>query len=396
MATSVPAVRLTGKVRQVGRPKLNRAEVREKTRVALKEDNAGMNLRVILRESDVCDVVATLREIKPAVRTVGSYLGTHQVKTVDQNRAMKWSVDEEYVASRVRFRLPESVIDDVLNLLKNGIGRNEEIELGSDGEWTGDITCFVVTIEKLGQFTREQLEAMKWLWNLQAACRNAVLSCTWLSSVVKPVAEQPVAPQVTNLQILECRPYAELNGFGFDLTYSDLFCLRDSVWLNDNTMSAVTVSLGRYKKSLSVMLPPPTENPSEELQSSTIDEISQATTKRPFVLLPINLGGVHWAGIIVNRAEKKVMIYDSLNGAKDRKELRTVADFITTKALKDESNLKVDVTEPTQMDSSNCGVFVSLFFWSAMSDEAPSDLSPTGLTKLQWSLLNAILKMKQR
>ncbi|ETM34141.1 hypothetical protein L914_18698 [Phytophthora nicotianae] len=161
-------------------------------------------------------------------------------------------------------------------------------------------------------------------------------------------------------------------------------------------MSAVTVSLGRYKKSLSVMLPPPTGNPSEERQSSTIDAISQATTKRPFVLLPINLGGVHWAGIIVNRAEKKVMIYDSLNGAKDRKELRTVADFITTKALKDESNLKVDVTEPTQMDSSNCGVFVSLFFWSAMSDEAPSDLSPTGLTKLQWSLLNAILKMKQR
>ncbi|ETO62722.1 hypothetical protein F444_19416 [Phytophthora nicotianae P1976] len=290
---------------------------------------------------------------------------------------MKWSVDEEYVASRVRFRLPESVIDDVLNLLKNGIGRNEEIELGSDGEWTGDITCFVVTIEKLGQFTREQLEATKWF-------------------VVKPVAEQPVAPQVTNLQILECRPYAELNGFGFDLTYSDLFCPRDSVWLNDNTMSAVTVSLGRYKKSLSVMLPPPTENPSEELQSSTIDEISQATTKRPFVLLPINLGGVHWAGIIVNRAEKKVMIYDSLNSAKDRKELKKVTDFITTKALKDESNLKVDVTEPTQMDSSNCGVFVSLFFWSAMSDEAPSDLSPTGLTKLQWSLLNAILKLKQR
>ncbi|ETP03806.1 hypothetical protein F441_19284 [Phytophthora nicotianae CJ01A1] len=106
---------------------------------------------------------------------------------------MKWSVDEDYVASRVRFRLPESVIDDVLNLLKNGIGRNEEIELGSDGEWTGDITCFVVTIEKLGQFTREQLEAMKWLWNLEAACRNSVLSCTWLSSVVKPVAEQPVA-----------------------------------------------------------------------------------------------------------------------------------------------------------------------------------------------------------
>lgn len=60
-----------------------------------------MKLRVLLRESDVCDVVNTLRGILPAVREIGSYLATHEVKKRANKRVAKWSTDDEFVPSRV-------------------------------------------------------------------------------------------------------------------------------------------------------------------------------------------------------------------------------------------------------------------------------------------------------
>ncbi|EEY62807.1 uncharacterized protein PITG_15230 [Phytophthora infestans T30-4] len=123
---------------------------------------------------------------------------------------------------------------------------------------------------------------MKLLWNMQAACREA----SW--------------------------PYAAVNGFGFDLTYSDLFRFRDYSWLNDNALRAFTVYLARYKNNITMMLPPT-----------------------------------------------------------------------------DEETAK-------QKDSDSCGIFVCRFFWSCVSDAAPSDVSAKGLTKLRWSMLHAILKMKRK
>ncbi|KAF1778174.1 hypothetical protein GQ600_23967 [Phytophthora cactorum] len=40
--------------------------------------------------------------------------------------------------------------------------------------------------------------------------------------------------------------------FGFDLTYSDLFCFRDSAWLNDDAMHGFAVFLARYKNNVTV------------------------------------------------------------------------------------------------------------------------------------------------
>ncbi|KAG1704168.1 hypothetical protein DVH05_006177 [Phytophthora capsici] len=300
----------------------------------------------------------------PAVREVGSYLATHDVKKCANKGVAKWSTSDDFVPSRVCFRLPEEEIRSVLRLLTTErVGGDTEIELASDGERTGDINSFVVTIEKLAQFTREQLEAMQWLWNLQSACREAVLCCTWLTNSVKKAENDTAHPHVALLQLLECWPYASIKGFGFDLTYADLFCQRDSEWLNGNAMRAVAVSLARYKNNQSVMPPPPTNDEKESaLHEKTIGLVAQAVSSRPFVLIPVNLGGVHWAGIVVDRTEKKVKIYDSLNGTKNRKALHKLVGDIIVKSLKDDTYEQVDVTEPKQKDSNNYGVFVSLFF----------------------------------
>ncbi|ETO64274.1 hypothetical protein F444_18165 [Phytophthora nicotianae P1976] len=341
-----------------------------------------MRLRVLLRGSDVCDVVTTLREIRPGVSEVGSYLATHEVKTSASKRAPKWSIEDNFVPSRVRFRLPEEVISNALNFLKTEIRDGDtEIELGSDRERTDDTNGSVVTFERLGQFRREQLEAMQWLWNLQSACREAVLCCTWLTRSVKEVEDDTSPAHVAFLQILECWPYAALKGFGFDLSYAAIFCLRDSQWLNDAVMRAVGVSLSRFKNNQTVMLPPPTSDRQrgDILQEKAIRSIARAVASRPFVLMLVNLGGFKW-----DQEPKEV---EEAGGRYHEEGTETYNE--------------VDVTKPKQKDGNNCEVFVSLFFWRCVSAEAPSDvvlsdLSPSGITKLRWALLRAILKMKQR
>ncbi|KAI9995369.1 hypothetical protein PInf_012426 [Phytophthora infestans] len=310
-------VRLSGNVRRVGRPKLNRSVMKEKARVAHKEYNQGMKLRALLRESDVCDVSASLQEILPPVREVGSYLATYQVKSRNKTIVIKWSVDMEYVPDRVRFRLAESVIDDALDQLKQGLASDEHIELNSDGEKMDNAACYVVAIEKVGRFTREQLEAMKFLWNLQAACREAVLCCSWLTRSVKAAVDDPAPAQTAAVNLLESWPYAAVNGFGFDLTYSDLFRFRDSSWLNDNALRAFTVYLAKYKNNITVMLPPTDEE----------------------------------SGVVIGRGAKQVKVYDSMNGKKHRKSLHLLVAKILVKATKDTTYSVLELVDPIQKDS---------------------------------------------
>ncbi|KAL3674685.1 hypothetical protein V7S43_000625 [Phytophthora oleae] len=60
-------IKLTGNIRRVGRPKLNRALEKEKGRAALKSYNRGIKLRGLFRDMDICDIVASCMEINPFV-----------------------------------------------------------------------------------------------------------------------------------------------------------------------------------------------------------------------------------------------------------------------------------------------------------------------------------------
>ncbi|ETL99198.1 hypothetical protein L917_03933, partial [Phytophthora nicotianae] len=132
-AAQPPKCKLNGKVRRAGRPHLNRAAMKAKAALALKEYNNGMKLRAVLRDNDVCDVVSTLWMVMRGVRNVGSFLTTFPVKKNGEGRSIQWRVDIDYVPDRVRFRLVES-LDDSLVKLMGGLALNEEIELDSDGE----------------------------------------------------------------------------------------------------------------------------------------------------------------------------------------------------------------------------------------------------------------------
>ncbi|KAG2962086.1 hypothetical protein PC118_g21612 [Phytophthora cactorum] len=165
-----------------------------------------MKLRGLLRDKDICDVVATILEIKPGVNELGSYLAIMLYKTKTPAKVFRWRVDPDFIPERIRYRLPESVVSDALEKLHSGLAKDEEIEIDSEGEQVPAEDTFVVAIEKVGEFKRVQLEGMQWLWNMQAVCRNAVLCSTWLSRNVKPNVEDPARPQATLLHLLETWP----------------------------------------------------------------------------------------------------------------------------------------------------------------------------------------------
>ncbi|EEY56678.1 cysteine protease family C48, putative [Phytophthora infestans T30-4] len=348
-----------------------------------------MQLRALLRDNDVCDVVSTLWMIMPGVREVWSFLTTFPVNKNGEGRSIQWRVDGDYVPDRVRFRLVESLVDDASDKLRGGLALDEEIELDSDGERMSSIESYVVSIEKVGQFTREQLEAMKSLWGLQDTCRNAVLCCTWLNSTVKPAVSDPASAGIIMGKILECWPYTSLVGFGFDLTYNNLFCFRDSAWLNDNAMRAFAVS----KDAKNGTQPKATKS---RISTSTLDKVGESVASHQFVLLPINFGGTHWGCLVVDRDTKVIKMYDSMGGKRNKKRLQKMAEEIRTGPLRDDSYEALEVTEPVQTNSDSCGVFVCRFFWTCVSSESPSDVSPAGITKLRWEMLHAVTKLRPR
>ncbi|KAG3005877.1 hypothetical protein PC120_g17703 [Phytophthora cactorum] len=371
----VPKIKLNGKVRRAGRSHLNRVAMKAKAALALKEYNNGMKLRAILRDNDVCG-----------------------------ERPIQWRVDGDYVPDQVRFRLPESVVDTALNKLKGGLAHDEDIELDSDGDRAGVSEVYVVSIEKVGKFTREQLEAMKTLWTLQETCRKAVLCCTWINSAVMPALDDPVPASIVLGKIIECWPYTPLNGFGFDLIYSDLVCFRDSAWLNDDAMHGFAVFLARYKYNVTVVISPPkTYKVAQKkkateglLPATTLDKIGEGVVSHPFVLLQVNFGGTHWGCLVVDRGAKLVKMYDSMGGKRNRKRLQNMAAEIRAGPLHDDSYNDLEVTEPMQTDSDSCGVFVYRLFWTCVSSKAPSGVSPAGVTKLRWDMLHAIMKVQPR
>ncbi|EGZ24518.1 hypothetical protein PHYSODRAFT_325628 [Phytophthora sojae] len=268
-------VRLTNK-RRVGRPRLNRAQMREKAALALKEYNNGMKLRALLRDKDVTEVAATLELIKPGVRELSSFLTTHETKKKGDGKSIQWMSDTEYICEVVRFRLPESVVEDAPAKLRRGLAKGEEIELDSDGGVTRETEGYVAAIEK-----------------------------------------------------------------------------------NNVTVMVPPLKKGKMGKHI--------------LAPTSLDEVASGIEAHAFVFMPVNFGGVHWGCIVVDREARLVKTYDTW----------------------DEAYSDIEVTEPKQTDSDSCGVFAYRLLWTCVESEVPSDVSPSGVTKLRWAMLHKITTMKR-
>ncbi|EGZ26515.1 hypothetical protein PHYSODRAFT_320450 [Phytophthora sojae] len=263
-------VRLTNKMR-VGRPRLKRAQMREKAALALKEYNNGMKLRALLRDKDVTEVAATLELIKPGVRELSSFLTTHETKKKGDGKSIQWMSDTEYICEVVHFRLPESVVEDALAKLRGGLAKGEEIELDCDGGVTRETEGYVAAIEK-------------------------------------------------------------------------------------NNVTVVVPPRKKGKMGKHILAP------------TSLDEVASA---------------------------RLVKTDDSMGGKRNKKRLKKMASELLAGPLEDEAYSDIEVTEPKQTDSDSCGVFECRLLWTCVDSEVPSDVSPSGVTKLRWAMLHKITTMKR-
>lgn len=87
-----------------------------------------MKRRGLLREKEVCEVVAALKEIQPGLRELGSFLATFQVLGKAVGKPLAWEFDADYVSDNVRYLLPEQIADRALEQLGEKFrGEKEEI-----------------------------------------------------------------------------------------------------------------------------------------------------------------------------------------------------------------------------------------------------------------------------
>ncbi|KAE8997659.1 hypothetical protein PR001_g19523 [Phytophthora rubi] len=184
----------------------------------------------------------------------------------------------------------------------------------------------------------------------------------------------------------------------------DLYCFRDSAWLNDDAIKAFAVVLANYKNNVTITATPQGHGEATQkkrsrkglLSSKTLEDVVAGASTHAFVLLPVNFGGTHWGCLVVDQDTKQVKTYDSKNGKRNKQRLKKIASEIIAADSTTASYTTVEVAEPLQSDSDSCGVFVCRFFWTCVSDDAPSDVTPTGITKLRCAMLEAILKMNRR
>lgn len=148
-----------------GRPRLDRTKPKQQAKAALKEFNQCIRLRGPLRDKDVCEIVACLQEIRPALHEVTSFMKIYNVHEVKRASNFTWKVDKGFVPDIVQFRLPEDAIQVVLDdleaqksTLNDGQAIDETISLDGASQSASSIVAGIPTI---GNFRREQLEAMR-------------------------------------------------------------------------------------------------------------------------------------------------------------------------------------------------------------------------------------------
>lgn len=131
-------------------------------------------------------------------------------------------MEVDFVPEIVWFRLPEDVIREVFDglatdrhTLIDGQGIDETINIDGPSQ---NSSTLVVVIQTSGKFTREQLEAMRWLWNLHETCDSGKRCASWVLTTVKEVVDADSEVGGMAMELLENGPYTKLDGIGFDYT----------------------------------------------------------------------------------------------------------------------------------------------------------------------------------
>ncbi|GMF33429.1 unnamed protein product [Phytophthora fragariaefolia] len=132
------------------------------------------------------------------------------------------------------------------------------------------------------------------------------------------------------------------------------------------------------------------------LQRATLVEIRSCVddAANDSVLLAMKFDTSHWVCLVVDNANNKLQLYDSMTKRAIAKVLKTMATEMVSAVLDGEYEVATLKT-PHEKDGDSCGVFVCLRSWGQGSSDAPDGVSPGEVMRLHWEMLRAVIKMKR-
>ncbi|KAG6952468.1 hypothetical protein JG688_00013261 [Phytophthora aleatoria] len=113
-----------------------------------------------------------------------------------------------------------------------------------------------------------------------------------------------------------------------------------------------------------------------------------------YVFLPVKFDTHHWACLVINKIEKQLQVYDTMNKRKTAKVLKWMMAREIDEGVLQSKFKQLTIKKPRQKDGDSCGIFVCLQFWTQVSSNNPQDVAPVGLVRLRWKMLQALLDMK--
>ncbi|GMF59463.1 unnamed protein product [Phytophthora fragariaefolia] len=199
-----------------------------------------------------------------AIRLNGSapkstHSSRHKIKELKATPCFMWKVETSFVPETVRYLLPEDLIYKALEKLKQEKatmhgGQPISESIAVDANDSDDAP--VVVIQNIGEISLEQLEAMKYIWNLGKMCSEGRKCITWLFSDVKQVVFNQSEVVRAADEIRRTWPYMKVPNMSSNFTYAELYRFRSGKWLRDGSIRAFTEYLRqKYCNNVTVFMP---------------------------------------------------------------------------------------------------------------------------------------------
>uniref|UniRef100_H3H7N6 Ubiquitin-like protease family profile domain-containing protein n=1 Tax=Phytophthora ramorum TaxID=164328 RepID=H3H7N6_PHYRM len=134
--------------------------------------------------------------------------------------------------------------------------------------------------------------------------------------------------------------------------------------------------------------PAPSKNNGKHISPATLSLVSSAAEDLSF--MPLNINASHWACLVIDETKRVIYCYDNMNKRANYKLLEALAQELVKRGLSCEHQI-IFVQSPIQKDSDNCGLFVCMFFWCRVDEEAGNDYTKDGLLRRRWDIFKTVV-----
>ncbi|KAE9324507.1 hypothetical protein PF001_g3374 [Phytophthora fragariae] len=377
-------VRINKKARKVGRPQKQRSVTASSERADRKWYKAAEQGRSAAEADTLQDLLESLVRKKPGLvetqRRLSGVL-TKYAQAADK-KALFRKMKNPVLILDPFFVLPTKLLDRCMKVMPVRNTTRDPVLIDTDSPAaTGPCGAIeVVQIKDIGSFSRQHIELMKQVDNLNNMDELGMDAVKWISEEALPALPaqyHDLAKQVGD-QILHAYPYQHIDGLddSSEYVFATLYRVIPPLWLSDACIRGLCDRLAsdyntcRFAGFQSVTIKSSrARDPAEGLMSSDVF--------------------AHWCCIVVKVSVQRIYCYDPLNQKGYVRAAKEVATYLEFKGLNNYD--VVAQNNPIQFDQFSCGVFVCWMFMRQVVQGITNDMSDNSLSLRRFELFYYIL-----